>query len=147
MNSLSQYILEKLHIDKDIKIIGENNIVSNILNWCDIRIPKYHEINYNGIKHQLDEWVRQNNVDVVDMYAEDNKQTQEHVEKLSKEISNVVHLINFDDFHDLFIGAFPEGTNFDDIILYKSGGINICGNEKALSAKVENLSLLVVKLK
>ena len=147
MNSLSQYIYEKLHLDKDIEITGENNIVSNILNWCDIRIPKYHEINYNGIKHQLDEWVRKNDVNVVDMYALDIKLTQEHVEKLSKEISNVVHVINFDDFYNFFNKAFPEDTNFDDILLYKSGDINICGNEKALSVKVENLSLLVVKLK
>lgn len=147
MKELNSYIIEKLHLNKDIEIKGEDSIVDNILNWCDIHKPKYSEKNYETIKYQLDKWVRKNDVNVVDMYAEDSNQSKEHVSKLSKEIANKAHVLSFDDFYNLFIGSFPKGTDFNDILLYKSGNINIYGNEKGLSFQTENFSLLVIKLK
>ena len=147
MKELDLYIIEKLHLNKDIEIKGEDNIVDNILNWCDIKKPKYSEKNFETIKWQLEKWVKNNNVEVVDMYSQDTTESKNHISKLSKEIANKVHVLEFDTYYNFFTGPFPKGTNFDDIMLYRHGNIDIYGNEKGLCFQTANFSLLVIKLK
>jgi hypothetical protein len=146
MNNINNYILEKLHLNKDIEV-SSDNLLKDILDFCNIKTPKYSEKNYNIIKDAIEKWIDDNGVSVVDMYTQDTTEGKKHMSKIADEIKNKVHVIDFSEFYNLFIGPFPKGTNFDDIKLCRIGNIDIYGNKKALSVQTSEFSLLVLKLK
>lgn len=146
MNNLSNYILEKLHLNKDIEV-SPDTLLEDILGFCNIKTPKYSEKNYNIIKDAIEKWIDDNGVSVVDMYTQDTTENKKHMSKIADKIKNKVHVIKFNEFYNLFIGQFPKGTNFDNIKLYRIGNIDIYGNKKALSVQTSEFSLLVLKLK
>jgi len=62
MNNLSTYIIEKLHLNKDINT--ENiDVVSELLN---ILKPKYPDV----VKNYIDKWVKENNIYDLLIYVE-----------------------------------------------------------------------------
>ena len=61
MNNLNTYIIEKLHLNKNI---NANNITDELL---DIFKPKKYS---DDIKYFIDKWVKENNIDDLLIYVE-----------------------------------------------------------------------------
>ena len=79
MNNLSQYILEKLVINKDSKVIDPKKIIYSILDYLkNLKKTKIDDQYYDII----DNWVKDNKIEDIDIYYFNNDSSKDIISKL-----------------------------------------------------------------
>jgi len=141
MKGIDSYIIEKLHLNKDIQVNKSNEEILELI--CKTASLDKDD---NNIYNALNNWLQDNNVSLVKIYLLFTVNMSDYVKSLDNEILNKVNLLSIGKFVDKYKEVFNTDNDLPSrFLLYKSDEVKISGMSKGLLISADKYELIVEK--
>ena len=142
MNTLKEYIIEKLKINKDTKVILNSKLLNKIvyiLNLKDIT-SKYKEV-----EQVISNWISDNNITKIKTYMLFTTESSKYLNNLNRSVRNEILHQQLDKYTNTVKIYFPKNTeDWEKLILYGEKDFTIYGIETAILVESKSYNILIV---
>lgn len=136
MNNLSNYILEKLKINKDTKV---NDDLSDFI----MSIVQY-DTEDNAVLNAIKKWIKDNDVELVSIYInKSNENGKEYRNSLDKDIKNKIEFVKLSKYIEEFNNIFPKVSDYNKFTKFANYEFSMRAVDKGIEFEKKEYEILV----